>query len=267
MPGEQFDRLSLEQVFADMERAAIEGAGHAAGFAAGVAAARGRHRHRRGRAPGGGQLSVLPGGKTWKGAAVSGPAALKAAGLLTATAASIVIAVPALPSVPSLPGHHAQAFGGLSPTQALPALTPAPVRAYVPRHARPSADAATATPAPPPPVVVVAPVPSVPSAQPSAAPSGVLDVATVSVTIGVSGTARITFEAVGGPVSWSASSSSPALTLSDDGGMLGDRAPGSVTVGVRGGSLAGTGTVTITDGQGNATRVRVVWVALPGLGL
>ena len=59
----------------------------------------------------------------------------------------------------------------------------------------------------------------------------------------------------------------PALTLSDDGGMLGDRDPGSVTVGVRGGSLAGTGTVTITDGHGNATRVRVVWAALPVLGL
>ena len=80
MLGEQFKRLCLEQVFADMDRAAMEGAGHAAGFTAGVAAAKGRHRHRRGRAPGGGQLSVLPGGKTWKGAAVSGPAALKAAG-------------------------------------------------------------------------------------------------------------------------------------------------------------------------------------------
>ena len=48
MLGEQFKRLSLEQVFADMDRAAMEGAGHAAGFTAGVAAAKGRHRHRRG---------------------------------------------------------------------------------------------------------------------------------------------------------------------------------------------------------------------------
>ena len=153
MLGEQFKRLSLEQVFADMDRAAMEGAGHAAGFTAGVAAARGRHRHRRGRAPGGGQLSVLPGGKTWKGAAVSTPAALKAAGLLTATAASIVIAVPALPSLPSSPAHHAQAFGGLSPVAAFPAVTPSPVRAYKPRHARrPSAFADAATLAPPPPV-------------------------------------------------------------------------------------------------------------------
>ena len=47
MLGEQFKRLSLEQVFADMDRAAMEGAGHAAGFTAGVAAAKGRHRHRR----------------------------------------------------------------------------------------------------------------------------------------------------------------------------------------------------------------------------
>ena len=135
MLGEQFKRLSLEQVFADMDRAAMEGAGHAAGFTAGVAAAKGRHRHRRGRAPGGGQLSVLPGGKTWKGAAVSGPAALKIAGALTATAASIAIAAPALPALPSLPVTRAGVRRPQSPSQALPALTPAPLRSYVPRHA------------------------------------------------------------------------------------------------------------------------------------
>ena len=169
MLGEQFKRLSLEQVFTDMDRAALEGAGHAAGFAAGVAAAKGRHRHRQARKPGGGQLSVLPGGKTWKGAAVSTPAVLKAAGLLTATAASIAIAVPALPSLPSSPAHHAQAFGGLSPTVAFPAVTPSPVRAYAPRHAK--VFAATASPVPPPPVVTHQ-APEPPSAAPSAAPSG-----------------------------------------------------------------------------------------------
>ena len=227
----------------------------------------GRHRHRRARAPGGGQLSVLPGGKTWKGAAVSGPAALKAAGLLTATAASIVIAVPALPSLPSLPGHHAQAFGGLVPdsgppgadtrTRAVlrpPACTPVRGRGY--GNARPASSGGGSGPG------AVGAVSAAVSGPCRGARRGHKS-RSLSARRGAR---RDHLLAVGGPVSWTASSSSPDLDA-DGSGTLGSGVPGVIGLRVGRGSLAGTGTVTITDGHGNATRVRVVWVAFPVLGL
>ena len=131
---------------------------------------------------------------------------------------------------------------------------------------RPSADAATATPAPPPPVVVAAPVSSVPSAQPSAVPSGTLDVQTVTCVAGLSGRCQVTFMAVGGDVAWQASAPDPALDLSDYEGTLPAGGSATVTVTVRAGSLAGAGSVTISAG-GQQVAVPVTWVALPGLGL
>lgn len=141
-----------------------------------------------------------------------------------------------------------------------------PPRAYVPKHAKPSADAASASPAPSSAPSSPAPPPPVPSPVPSHVDfDGVLDVQTAECVITSDGGCKITFTAVGGEVSWAAQSSSPDLSLSASGGTLGDRQPGTVDVKVRAGALAGSGTITLTDGHGNATQVQVTWVAVPGL--
>ena len=67
-------------------------------------------------------------------------------------------------------------------------------------------------------------------------------------------------------MSWSASSSSPDLDV-DGSGTLGSGAPGTIGLRVAAGSLAGSAVVTVTDQDGNAAQVRVVWAALPVLGL
>ena len=164
--------------------------------------------------------------------------------------------------------HHAvSSLPVLGPVVARP-LIPQPSRAaYEGRHrkARQSPDASGATLAPPPPVVTVGPPsPPPPSAAPSAAPSGTLDVQTVACTIGLSGQCYVTFWAVGGPVQWQASASDP-LSVDQGQGVLAAGESVTVTVSVAGGSLAGSGTVTLTAGDGQQEIVPVTWVSLPAL--
>ena len=286
MTGEQLKERSLEQSLADMVRTAAEGPRLRAEAAA-------RHRHRapkaaRSRRPGRNDTPLFavpdedaPAQKppSWQApAAFSGLAAgaevlrhstVAKALLGLGTAASLAVATPNIvqpllsPPARSAAQGQVQAFAGLAPADAIPlGSLPSPRSSYVPRHAKGAPDAKGAALAPPPPVA--APSPPVPSAEPSAPSPGVLDVQQVSVTIGLSGTARIALASVGGPLEWHASASA-GLTLSSEAGILGDRQSAVITVSVERG-IAGAGTVTIWAG-GQTVVIPVTVAALPGLGL
>ena len=249
------------------QTAAFTEAMRAAAFEAGRQAGIAEERDRASRAPRSrpahrkGHLKPVP------GVPVAAVKAAVAASVVAASVGGAVVmheesSVRTVASAPAAAGGVRQ----MAPDTAVevPSFTP---RAYVPRHAKPAADAASARPAPSPSLPASVPSSSVPVSQPSAAASGVLDVQTIAVVIGPDGTGTIVFSAVGGPAWWQASASSPDLSLSSGGGRLGDGQPGVITVTVRAGAVAGTGTVTLTDGHGNATRVAVTWVAIPGLAL
>lgn len=261
MTGEQLSRLSLEQAFSDMFIATAEGSGFRQGVSA---AAGGRHRApraSRSRKPGKDQppLFGIPGGKTT--AAAVGLAASIVAGTVGTGAYSDLAHLSPVP----VAHHGPAALPVLSPADAIPVALPSVQPSYEGRHRKPSPTAVNATLAPPPPVYTPAP-PQDPSAQPSAAPGGTLDGQTVTVAIGPGGRGSVTFMAVGGPLEWQASASGPALDLSDYRGTLADGESFTITVTVRPGSLAGSGTVTVSAG-GQQVTVPVTWVALPGLGL
>lgn len=251
----QLARISLEGRLAD----ACLAAERAEGRQEGAGAARGHRRARPGRGPGEGRLELLPGGRA---------TAIKGAAAVAAIAAGVTLTTGGYSdlahySPAATAAHHrVLALDGVAPVRARPVSAPSQ-RAYIPRHAKPSADAASASPVPSPPVSP-RPPPRAPSPEPSAAPAGILDVATVAVSIGPGGHGQITFSAIGGTVSWSASSSSPALSFSQPGGDLGDRQPGILDVTVARGSAAGMAVVTLSAG-GRQVSVPVTWAAVPGL--
>lgn len=147
----------------------------------------------------------------------------------------------------------------------IPSFTP---RAYVPRHARPSADAASASPAPPSPPVFT-PAPQPPPPAPSPAPShvtfdGAINVQTDHLVVGPLQGAQLTFSATGGEVSWSASAPD-GLVLSVSSGILGDGQAMVIEVSVAVGTPAGSGVITITDGDGRSVSVPVTWAAVPAI--
>ena len=203
---------------------------------------------------------------------LSGVSGLKLAALTAGAAASVAVAAPAIMSgsasgatVP--PSHHsARAFAGVAPVTALP-LIASPRSSYTPRHAKATSDAASATAVPPPPVVTVSPSPSptasAPVPQPQMAVGGALDVQTAQCTAGANGTCMVVFEAVGGALQWSATSSDPAVTLDRSGGILGDGQSIVLTVTVARGTPAGSATITVTAGSQQET-IPVTWDFIPG---
>lgn len=242
----ELSRINVEQTLNEME-AAVE---HGAGFRAGAMASGGRHRANRNRRPGKGQLMLISGGV--------------AASLVAGTAATGGFSDLANFSPTPAAHHGASSLPDLSPVVAAP-ITVSPVQqGYVPRHARPTADASTASQVPASAPVIVAAPPSsqAPSPTPSAAPSGTVDIATMNVTISGDGTGTITFTAQG-DASWSAQPSDPALSLDVSGGMLADGQPQVITVTVARGSLAGSGYITFTAG-GQQENIPVRWESVPG---
>lgn len=227
---------------------------------------RGRHRHRVPRQRDDGRrplLNVVRGLVPLAGLGAFRHALLPAAGT-AAAATALTLGANSCMTLPYLspapPPHHALA--ALAPAAADVITLPSP--SYQPRHAKASPDAVKATrvrlrlPA-----VTVSPAPSapLPSPRPSAAPSGTLDVQTMQLSLGVTGHGQVTFFAVGGPVTWSASASSPFLALSQNSGTLQSGGVVILTVTTDPGIAGNSATITLTDGVGNAVQVPVAWTA------
>lgn len=216
-----------------------------------------RHRHRaprprRSRKPGAGQLALISGGLAASIAAGAAVGSVDSAHYDRAPVAS----------------HVTAGLPVLSPAYAVRAPSTSPV-AYVPRHARPSpmASGASHVPSPPPPSVSPSPVPPSPAPAPSLVDfSGTLDVQTAQVAIGPLQGGQVTFSAVGGSASWTVSA--PAgLVLSARSGILGDGQAVVIEVSVVVGTPAGSGVITVTDGDGRSVPVPVTWQAVPGTGI
>ena len=263
-----------------------------AGQAVAAAKNRGRHRAARQRPrrvagtrkPGEGQLALVTDAEVAGESAellppritpaalsgLSGVSGLKLAALTAGAAASVAVAAPAImsgsASGATTPAHHAvSSLPVLGPDTAIPLKLPSSQPSYTPRHAKVTPDAASATAVPPPPPVVTvppSPSPAPTPAQPSAAPGGVLDVQTVQCAAGAGGACMVVFEAVGGALQWSATSSDPALSLDRTEGIAGDGQSVVLTVSVARGTPAGTATITVTAGS-QQENIPVTWDSMP----
>jgi hypothetical protein len=106
----------------------------------------------------------------------------------------------------------------------------------------------------------------VPYRSPGSGPSGTgtshpgpgqLEVSPTELSLGPGSSGQLTLQAAGGPVSWSASTSSPDLKLSSHGGTIGAGHQVTITVFVtRSSAVAGHGDITIGPG---GTTVLVTW--------
>jgi DNA-directed RNA polymerase specialized sigma24 family protein len=85
-------------------------------------------------------------------------------------------------------------------------------------------------------------------------PAGQLQVSPTELSLGTGSTGEITLTATGGPVTWSAGTSSPDITLSSDGGTIAAGQQVVLTVDVsRSQHVSGQATVTIGPGGGAVT--------------
>lgn len=261
--ADQLERLSMESRLAEMALSGERAEGRAEGR---QEAAQARHSHRKprgGRKTPDGQVIPFPGGTGKAVTAAAAAAAVTAALTLGPGAVSDLAHWSPAPAARHLLAASVPSFGPGSAVE-IPSAVPA---AYVPRHAKPSPDAASASPAPSPSVTL--PPSSSPPPSPAPVPSvtdfdGQLDVQTDHLVIGPLLGGQVTFTAVGGSLSWSVSA--PAgLVLSARSGILRDGQPVVITVSVAAGTPAGSGVIVITDGQGRSFRVPVSWAAVPGL--
>jgi DNA-directed RNA polymerase specialized sigma24 family protein len=104
------------------------------------------------------------------------------------------------------------------------------------------------------------PSPSSPGTPPGG--SGVLAVSPVSIHFrGHDTMAAVRLSANGGPVTWTAFSSTPQVTLTSTGGSIGDHGMVTIEVTLNRGliTLPGTATVMVTGGSGQVVPVLVAW--------
>ena len=229
--------LARQQSFTWTMRAAELAAADAAGFErCRTSHAAGRHRvprQRRAQSP------------LWPRAVPSVIPLAKAAAAVTATAAAVTaVAVGAHPAAApharSWHAPHGSAAASLAPADAVPVVVPEP--SYRPRHASLDADSSR-------PVTVSVdpswrpprsrPARSSPQPPAPAAAAGILDVATLTLDPGLSGTAELDFSAEGGAVQWWAWAS-PGVELSASTGTLEAGQPMALTVTLEAGTPGGT---------------------------
>jgi RNA polymerase sigma factor (sigma-70 family) len=107
--------------------------------------------------------------------------------------------------------------------------------------------------------------PSAPPSQPADPPArpGVLVVSPAEVEMYGTKTAQVSLTASGGPVTWTAMTSTSQLILSEMQGGMSEGGTMNLTLTLRTAiiGLPGQGTVTFTDSEGAAHQVKVVWGA------
>lgn len=194
-------------------------------------------------------------------------AAVTAGGAVAVTITANMAPVPYTTPAPP----PAAALASAAPVDADLIILPSP--SYQPRHAGASPDATKAarirlrTPA----ASAVSPSPSPPLPSPPASAAGKLNLQTMQLALSSSVPGQIVFSAAGGPVSWSAWSSDPAVSVADSSGAssgtLAAGMPEILYVTVAAGTLAGSAVITLADDTGNAVKVPVIWAAGIPLGL